>query len=422
LEGRLEDTNSELSDDGVQQMLQLAERLREENGGTLDDSAILAVAEATGAPVEYVRLAVKIRTDSDRRRLPLDRIRETFLTMEPDVRRYVTSGVIGTFVALLSAAELATRGAAYDPSAIFGILKIVAVTLGLYNICVSRDSRTAAISGAILGSLAFTSYAIFAFVMRVPSVDPSLIIPATLGGAVGGLALFRLIDRYRGRLGLQDPVRERQDLLRQLVDLQEKLRSGEQSMTFLSVDIVGSTRMKEIADPLSIEFTFNEYHKFVEMVVRRYGGRVHSTAGDGMTCAFEHPQQGFAAAKNLQTGILELNTYRNKIGMPIALRCGVHCGTVMTPTAGDVKSVNFAHVIDIAAHLQKVCPEGGVVVSESAAAHLPGGLTAVGNERVEAQNVRGLVWIPRQSLAMGVGPHPAEPPAEPRPSQPSFDA
>ena len=71
-------------------------------------------------------------------------------------------------------------------------------------------------------------------------------------------------------------MRERQELLKQLVDIQDKLRSGEQEVSFLSVDIVGSTRMKQMADPLSVEFTFTEYHKFVEMIARRSGDVVAS--------------------------------------------------------------------------------------------------------------------------------------------------
>src|SRR5262249_37432708 len=168
-----------------------------------------------------------------------------------------------------------------------------------------------------------------------------------------GLLVFKIVDTYRAKLGLIDPVKERQELLKQLVDIQDKLRSGEQTISFLSVDIVGSTRMKQIADPLSVEFTFTEYHKFVEMIARRYGGRVHSTAGDGMTLAFDSPSQAFGAARTIQTGVIELNTFRNKIGVPIVLRCGVHTGTVMAPDASDVTTINFADVIDISAHLQK---------------------------------------------------------------------
>src|SRR3569832_2322749 len=97
--------------------------------------------------------------------------------------------------------------------------------------------------------------------LQVPNTASVWLIPLVLFGALGGLFTQRMVDAYRGRLGLTDPVTERRELLQQLVDIQDRLRSGEQQITFVSVDIVGSTRMKQMSDPLSVEFTFTEYHK-----------------------------------------------------------------------------------------------------------------------------------------------------------------
>ena len=154
--------------------------------------------------------------------------------------------------------------------------------------------------------------------------------------------------------------------------------------------------MKQAADPLSVEFTFTEYHKFVEMIAKRYGGRLHSTAGDGLTLAFDSPGQAFGAARTIQSGIIELNTFRNKIGIPIVLRCGIHTGKVVAPDASDVTTINFADVIDISAHLQKGCPAGGIAVSSAAAALIPGGPTTVGAQTIQTDGgVRGYVWTPK---------------------------
>jgi class 3 adenylate cyclase len=65
------------------------------------------------------------------------------------------------------------------------------------------------------------------------------------------------------------------------------------------------------------------------------------------------------------------------------------------PEAGDVQSVNFANVIDVAAHIQKACPPGGIAVSEAAATQLPGGPSSVGSEWVETPESKGVVWLPR---------------------------
>lgn len=413
----LKQTSGELNDESVQEMLELAERLRESHGGELDDSAIQAVAEATGTPIDYVRLAVRVLPE--RRKLSLvHRVRTLFLTLEPDVRRYVAAATIAANVGLLEVLKVSTT----DPTGFLGILQLIGLSFALWNVSVSRDARTAAIAGATSGGVYFAAKSLFAFIgiafgMEVHGDQAAmLLLPWTLGGAIASVVLHNFVARFHTKLGIKDPVQERQELLRQLVDLQAKLRSGEQMLSFLSADIVGSTRMKEQADPLSVEFTFNEYHQFVEMIARRYGGRVHSTAGDGITCAFDHPQQAFGAGRTIQAGLVELNTFRNKIGIPIQLRVGVHAGSVNAPSRDDIKSVNFAHVIDIAAHLQKVCPVGGVAVSEPAAGMLPGGADSVGAECVEASGVRARVWVPRQASRLP-GAAASPPPAPPPPAE-----
>lgn len=391
-------------------MLVLAERLRRQNGGVLDESAIQAVAEASGAPVESVRLALKLKEESERGTL-LTTVRAQFRTLEPDTRRYVTSGLMATSGAFLTVLEskVSQITQIFNESAygIFSMLGILALMAGLYNMAVARDPKVAAISGGILTGGMMVMHSVFAAVFLVKlTVEPWMLLPVTLGGIAAGVLLQRLFDRNRAKLGLRDPIQERQELLHQLHELREKLHSGEQSMTFLSVDIVGSTRMKKHADPLAVEFTFNEYHQFVERIARKYGGQVHSTAGDGVTCAFDHPQQAYGAARNLQSGLIELNTFRNKLGVPLALRCGIHSGTVLTPDASDVTSLNFAQVIDIAAHLQKISPPGGIAVSEAAANGLIGGMDAVGSARGESEGVKAAIWVPKTPAPKAASPEP----------------
>ncbi len=390
-----------MTDDSVEQMLILAERLREANGGELDESAILAVAEATGAPLEYVRLAVQIRSEKQKKSF-LANIRSQYLTLEQHTRRYVLSGAAaGSAALLLTADEWNAVHTRYSQGANYGIFTMLATLcglFGLYNVFKARDLRTAGISGGLLMGGLYLMHAVFEFLLGVPSrVDSGWFLPMIVLGAAGGVGVHQLGNKYRVKLGLKDPLKERQDLLKQLNRLQDKLSSGLQFMTFLSIDIVGSTRMKEVADPLAVEYTFTEYHEFVTRIVQKYGGRLHSTAGDGMICAFDHPQHAFSAAKNIQASLIELNMLRNRIGVPIVLRCGIHSGQVMAPEGGDVKSVNFSHVIDVAAHLQKEAPAGGIAVSDSAASQIIGGPAAIGQQRVEAVDVKAVVWMPKSA-------------------------
>ena len=410
-------------------MLMLAERLRAQNGGRLDDSAIQAVAEATGVPSEYVRLAVRMRKQTEDKH-PLAAVRDQYLALESHVRRYVLTGVNATFCALfyslgqrsewmLEQAQRANnRSDLSSPASLLMMISLVWLSLGLYNIAVSRETKVAATSGAILGGGFFAANSFFSFIVGLPAnaqMPPILLLPFTVVGAVGGLALQRAVSKNRAKLGLTDPVAERQQLLKQLVDLRDKLESGEQSTTFLSIDIVGSTRMKEVADPLAVEFTFTEYHKYVERAAKKFSGTIHSTAGDGVTCAFEHPAQAFNAAKSIQMGLIELNTFRNKIGVPIRVRQGIHTGTIIAADSGDIRSVNFAHVIDVAAHLQKQATPGSIVVSDTALPYVPGQGAAVGTDRVSAAGVGGLVWVPKVTAAESTSATP--PPPNPLPDR-----
>lgn len=374
-------------------MLVLAERLRESNGGVLDDSAIQAVAEATGTHPDYVRIAVHLMPE--KKRSVFSQFRSASLQIDPDTRRFVLSALMGTVGALAFVfSVLNSKNAGGD---FFSTLELIAAGIGLWNVSLSKDSRTAAMTGAIGTGTFFVAQSLFAYLTGIGSqYESALLVVFLVLGALLGVLSHKLVDRHRSKLGITDPRQERQQLLSQLVALQDKLRSGEQSITFVSVDIVGSTQMKANADPLSVEFTFNEYHQFVEMITHKFGGRVHSTAGDGLTLAFDVPQQAFAAARNLQSGLIELNTYRNKIGTPITLRVGVHTGTVVAPTAGDIKSINFAHVIDMAAHIQKAAPPGGVAVSETTCMYLPGGSANVGVETVTVLDKCATIWTPRK--------------------------
>lgn len=387
--------HSEVAEE-VRNVLLLAERIREAKGGELDDESIVAVAEATGAPEEYVRVIARMQPETHKKRGIFSNLKAAFFTLEPEVRSAVLVAMAGTFTSFFHIIALIQTAAG---ATFFDSLALICLGLAMWSISLTRDTKGAMVSGALYGGVVFVTLGLFAYILSAAWSVPSFLLVLFLaGGAFGGITVQRMVARSRGKLGLQDPMTERQELLRQLVTIQDKLRTGEQSATFLSVDVVGSTQIKALSDPLSVEFTFNEYHLFLEMVAKRFQGRVHSTAGDGAILAFDHPQQAFAAARNLQTGIIELNTFRNKTGTPLVLRAGIHTGTVVAPQAGDLTSLNFAHVIDVAAHFQKVCPAGGIAVSDAAAIHLPGGPTSVGVEKVRAADISGTIWAPRHSM------------------------
>lgn len=396
--------------DKLEVILAALEQVKANSGGHIDDDAIIAVSEYSGATQDQVRLAIKLKADSEKKGVT-EKLRASYLTLAPEIRLFVAVGILGILCGLAHVLEQAAGvNKSYflgvyslgNTAQIFGMVKVLALTVALYAVSVARDARNAAIGGLLLGSAYFVSGELFAALFPgVSAFEAFYLVPAAAVGAAIAFGFNEFVKRNRRKFGMKDPQAERKELLRQLVEIQDKLRGGEQEVTFLSIDIVGSTQLKSLADTLSVEYTFTEYHQFVERVVHRFAGRVHSTAGDGVTAAFESPQQAFGAARTMQTSIPELNMFKNKIGSPIVLRCGIHTGKVNAPDAKDITTLNFAQVIDIAAHMQKACPAGGVATSEFAARKIPGADTSTLGEWFEEGSLKGFVWVPKTMSLTG---------------------
>lgn len=394
------DTGGYLTEEDIQQMILLASRLREQAGGELDDDALIAVSEATGAPLDYIRLAVRSTPVQNRRQRFFERLKSSFLAFDPDMRRFAMAGVLA-----LGAGFAQWLGGAFaggDQSGFFTIVSFMMWMGGLYNASVSRNVRTAIASGAILGLASQLVASFFSMLDGMFTLEahggsnlPLAIFLTALGSVLGGTG-FELLSKNRKKLGLGDPAAERHLLLTQLLEIQNKLKQDEKHVTFVSVDVVGSTKIKTENDEIAVEYTFNEYHRYIEQATLKHGGKIHSTAGDGVTCVFEDPAAAVAAGKAMQAGLFEFNAYKNQLKTPLTMRAAVHTGSVLAP-GQQATAVNFAHVIDVAAHLQKVTEPGTLAISQATAIYL-GGLDAFGSERVSAEQVEAAVWRPRLAL------------------------
>ena len=406
------DAREMMRDPMVLQALQLADRMREVSGEDLDSGDYFAISEATGVSEEYLRFFEQDQKAGPKRNF-LDRLRTQFFALDSDTRRYVSSGLLATLFSLLLAVgfklDTITSAGLHSNYSVFQSISFVVGLAAIYNAAVSKSAKSAAIIGGIFGGMSFILGSIFAMVLFIRELEfpPSLTVVCGVGAAI--VATFSHLIAHIGKKKTVSLDRNsaRQDLLKQLVDLQDHLREGQQAATFLSLDVVGSTKMKLDKDPLAIEFTFTEYHNYVARIAEKHFGNVHSTAGDGITVAFDNPQNAFNAARQIQTGLVEFNAFRNKIETPLQLRAGIHSGQVVAPEAGNMSSINFASVIDIAAHLQKECPIGGVAISDAASTGMNGGMTAIGTERVCVHDTWATVWKRKKSLDAFKMPEPA---------------
>lgn len=156
-------------------------------------------------------------------------------------------------------------------------------------------------------------------------------------------------------------------LLAERVMLQRRLNLGRQATCVLVVDVARSTKMKDGADPLKVEWSFREYQALVATVGAAHGGEVLSTAGDGAVLLFARAGDAVQAARSIQTEIGAFNQRRNRMSQPFRLRIGLHLGE----TTSDLAQAPFHEVIDKAAHIESVAPIGGIALSGRVAAEVP---------------------------------------------------
>jgi class 3 adenylate cyclase len=181
---------------------------------------------------------------------------------------------------------------------------------------------------------------------------------ATLGAKVEERAM-----RER-RLRANDPA----TLLAEMVRIEWRLGEGSTYVCVVVVDAAKSSEMKAAAtDPLVAEYSFREYQRLLSDICVANGGRVHNTAGDSAVLAFESCWQALRGAREIQTQIHRFNIETNRLSLPFRLRIGLHAG----PVAGDLSKVEFAEVIDVAAHAQSAAPVGGILVTDTVAQSLP---------------------------------------------------
>lgn len=199
-------------------------------------------------------------------------------------------------------------------------------------------------------------------------VDPSTPGPSLLSFFLGwgvyiGTGVFLSHSENAGR---PETEFSRAALLDQLFTLQHQLESHKQHRAFLSVDVAGSSAMKQNAPELAVEYSFVQFRSWVEEVVRACGGEMHSAAGDGLMCHFFTDRDAVRAARRLQEEIPRFNAEKNRLPLPFRIRCGISTGDVPieagTPL-GYIQSV----VIDRAAALQKAADAGDIVISAGAA-------------------------------------------------------
>jgi len=158
---------------------------------------------------------------------------------------------------------------------------------------------------------------------------------------------------------------DRETLLRQFIEAKRKLEEAQKDLAFLSIDVIGSTRMKVNEEPASIEYSFSEYKRFVNGALQANKAWKVAWTPDGMMCAFPGVDDAIKAAQDVLVGLEQFNRNVKQIRANFAVRSGINHGKVMFDDDARMEEVSD-HVIDVAGHLQKYAAPDTIWISKAA--------------------------------------------------------
>jgi class 3 adenylate cyclase/predicted ATPase len=148
------------------------------------------------------------------------------------------------------------------------------------------------------------------------------------------------------------------------------------SVTALFADIKGSMELMEDLDPEEARAIVDPALKLMIDAMRRYGGHVVQSTGDGIFALFgapvaheDHPQRALNAALRLQDAIRK---YSAKLvadgGTPLEARVGINTGEVvvrtLTTADGHAEYTPIGHTANLASRMQAIAPTGSIAITE----------------------------------------------------------
>jgi class 3 adenylate cyclase len=177
-------------------------------------------------------------------------------------------------------------------------------------------------------------------------------------------------------------------MLREYAEAKKFLFQEKRKLAFLSIDVVGSTKMKIGEDKLVIEHAFVEYKKFVERILKENNIWKVAWTPDGIMCAFLTTQDAVRAAQNVLDGLGWFNDGVHQLKMPFNVRCGINSGEVVFPEDKEMEEISD-ETIDVAGHMQKYAAHGALWLSRGVMMELgdQAGWRAITDQKVDGHDV-----------------------------------
>lgn len=154
------------------------------------------------------------------------------------------------------------------------------------------------------------------------------------------------------------PVTAVEELLRERMRLEDRLKEHSREVSVMFTDIKGSTSFFESYGDIEGRQMVQRHNDMLFPIIEQHNGTIIKTIGDAIMATFEKPAEGICAAIQMQKELHEHNddkSEREKIGVRIGLNTGL--GIV------EQKDV-FGDVVNLAARVESQADAGEILVSE----------------------------------------------------------
>lgn len=153
------------------------------------------------------------------------------------------------------------------------------------------------------------------------------------------------------------------------VDLEDRLqREFVRVGSFLDVDIADSYGLKASEPrPERVFVSFERFRGYVADRVSEHEGRILNSNGDEVMAFFTSADSAVRCARALLSALPVWNARENLLEREFRVRIGIHTGRSAVDLASGVA---YSPVLDVAGHLQKSAPIGGVLISAATHAAL----------------------------------------------------
>jgi class 3 adenylate cyclase/predicted ATPase len=147
-------------------------------------------------------------------------------------------------------------------------------------------------------------------------------------------------------------------------------------MTALFCDLVGSTPLVQQLDAEDFREVLSDYQRACVAAIERFDGYTARYVGDGVVAYFGYPraheddaQRAVHAGLGILAELEVLNAgLRDRLGISLQVRMGLHTGVVIVGEMGTGESPSQHEIVGvmphIAARIESVAPPGSVVISD----------------------------------------------------------